>query len=417
MLTSEFVKPNGESDYGGYVNYVFRAEVLNLGRDKEEVEAHDLLKQCYSGYMDYMARSEAVDQLPAFSIEKDIMEKEDIEKTKSIFRDAQKNGSVLWTDVISFKNEFLEEQGLYNPETGDLDMKRLRDASTAMMDSFFQAEEIEGAYWFACVHQNTEHVHIHFSTVEPSNTRVMMQEKDGQFSPRGKRKLGSIKSMKSSFSNTLVDNSALLSRMTILRDSLQKEIKEEYGIKKDDLNIAQELCNMLPESRRDWMYAKLPEETQRKLDRLTDELMGQHPHFLEYRLLVRKGNVSWKKLYGESKAVGSDYEGNKNAELYKRLGNAILGELRNMEKTSENSAGRSQTAAPSFPKDRAMQDRRPTTNPTRNREGYRYEPPIIDRRSLSQVRRALYHDWASWKAELDYERTQAEIKFIQQRRI
>mgnify|MGYP000499192643 CR=1 FL=1 len=48
---------------------------------------------------------------------------------KAQFTVAQKNKSVVWQSVFSFRNDFLAENNIYNPETRQLDEVKLLDAS------------------------------------------------------------------------------------------------------------------------------------------------------------------------------------------------------------------------------------------------------------------------------------------------
>ncbi|WP_331805927.1 relaxase MobL [Virgibacillus dokdonensis] len=46
---------------------------------------------------------------------------------KQQFQLGQKKGSPMWQDVLSFDNAFLEEQGLYNSKTKQLDERRMKN--------------------------------------------------------------------------------------------------------------------------------------------------------------------------------------------------------------------------------------------------------------------------------------------------
>ncbi|BAR79271.1 hypothetical protein BASH2_pXO20109 (plasmid) [Bacillus anthracis] len=90
---------------------------------------------------------------------------------------AQNKGSVYYQDVISFDTDFLIEQKLYDPVTDILDENRIRNASHKMMEQLFKDEQIEenNGFWFASIHRNTEHIHIHFGTVEKENRRKLVE--------------------------------------------------------------------------------------------------------------------------------------------------------------------------------------------------------------------------------------------------
>ena len=90
-----------------------------------------------------------------------------------MFKTAHENGSIMWQDVISFHNPWLEKQGIYDEITKRW-MKKLMDVTRFAM----QKERVrKSSIWSAAIHFNTDNIHIHVATVEPYPTRE-----------RGKRK-------------------------------------------------------------------------------------------------------------------------------------------------------------------------------------------------------------------------------------
>ena len=112
IVKSKFITHSSDK-FNSYINYMNREEAIRN-------EAYSR----YSLYSDYMGNPEKTTGL--FDKEKDILSKEDINKSKKLFELAQKNKSIMWQDVFSFDNLWLEKNGLYNSRTHELDEKNLK---------------------------------------------------------------------------------------------------------------------------------------------------------------------------------------------------------------------------------------------------------------------------------------------------
>ena len=100
---------------------------------------------------------------------KDTLTQQDKQKLKELFTRAQKNNSVMWQTVFSFDNRWLQQNGLYNPLTRQVDARKLKEYTRAAMDKLTEKEALKGsAVWSAAIHYNTEHIHIHIAMVELS---------------------------------------------------------------------------------------------------------------------------------------------------------------------------------------------------------------------------------------------------------
>lgn len=126
------------------------------------------------------------------------MNEEQKAKLKRTFSIAQKNESILWQDVISFDNKWLEEHGVYHSKSHSIDEMKLKEVARLSLNEMLKREGLDkSSVWSGAIHYNTDNIHIHIATVEPSPTRE-----------RGKRKLKSIESMKSKVINNIMDRSA-----------------------------------------------------------------------------------------------------------------------------------------------------------------------------------------------------------------
>ena len=114
----------------------------------------------------------------------------DLKEIKQIFQRGQQKGSIIYQDVVSHDNSYLEKIGLYDPKTDTLDEEGLKAAGRKMMETLFEKEQLnETGYWMATIHRNTKHIHIHFAVVEKKNTRKPYTESENGVSyivPKGK---------------------------------------------------------------------------------------------------------------------------------------------------------------------------------------------------------------------------------------
>lgn len=147
---------------------------------------------------------------------------------KKWFAEAQANESSLWQDVFSFDNSFLEEEGLYDGKTGELDERKIQQAVRVAMEEKFAREGLtDHGIWTASIHYNTDNIHVHVGSVEMVNTKEKVfreikifnkktqhYERTGNFDwqNKGRVKRKTLDSMKSKFANSLIDRSPELKK-------------------------------------------------------------------------------------------------------------------------------------------------------------------------------------------------------------
>ncbi|MGJ8462410.1 relaxase MobL [Staphylococcus haemolyticus] len=113
---------------------------------------------------------------------------------------ATDDGHVPIMNVISFTHEYLQEKGIVNEHTeapgedenykGKVDQLKLRQGITDMMNRMQRDMGFEQAEWGASIHLDTQHVHVHITTVEtgtPKSKRMKkIKEKSTEIKPRMK---------------------------------------------------------------------------------------------------------------------------------------------------------------------------------------------------------------------------------------
>lgn len=334
-------------DFTKMVTYMSRSYALRQKPNPTSSEQFEIkrIDQAMDKIIDRQA--EAQDNLDKANILNDVFDQDrdfisvnDLSDVKDKFLTAQKNGSVMYQDVVSFDNNFLKQIGLLD-DHNNLNESRLKVAANSMMDRMFKLEKLQDTgYWFASIHRNTDNVHIHFATVESTNTRKIVQR--GKYlEPKGKRRQKTIDAMKTTFTHNLLDRSTELTRISELRNDLVKGIKTELqnNHSRKINHLVRELYRFLPEDHSYWNYGAagpnqppikkaINKEAKEILDQITTEIVQDNPDFKEYQGLIKQESGLDQALYGKSKRSTKDYEQNKTLDLKKRLGNSVLKELK-----------------------------------------------------------------------------------------
>lgn len=399
-------------DYERYIGYMTREYALEKRKKLSREERKEL--KVVKERLSKMTKGETKEldeqdiKWGVFSINKEIMTTKDIEEVSDIIKNAEKNGSIFYQDVISFDIDFLEKEGIYNPKINELDEERIQYASRKMMNQMFKDENIKDGYWFASIHRNTNHIHIHYGTVENKNTRpLMVIEEEGEkyFVPKGKRKQKTIDNMKSIFANALIDRTTELSRISELRNILVQDVKGVYNKDKKELEqtkLINEIYNELPSNKKYWQYGskKISDSTREKIDQLTNSLMSDNEDYNEYIQKVKEEGEYRKELFGDSKRTNKDYANNKIADIHKRLGNSLLKEMKNDTYKVERNRK-------IYRQEKERQKYQP--------KNYHNDKPIVRRKDIYRIKRALNDDYDKYRAERDYEYMQQKITQEQER--
>ncbi len=325
VMTCEFER-NSFKDYGGYIDYIDREETHN---------ELNLKSTNYSEYLEYMdndTRKKEKDRatVKLFTEEKDSLSKEDKEKLKAYYRTAQEKGSYLWKDVFSFDNEWLETNGLYDGKSKSLNEGLIREAIRNAMAERIKRENLNMPIWSADIHYNTDNLHIHTSLVELEPSKE-----------RGKLKPKTLGKMKSKFANTIFNREKEFEKINEL-------VRENIVHRKKDINTFKdkemkkqfiEIIKLLPSDKSQWSYGY---NTISKAKPLIDELSKYYINnyckddFKELNEKLDKECEEFKNIYGKGKDEKyKDYKKNKIDELYKRMGNTFLNEMREFARKEE----------------------------------------------------------------------------------
>ncbi|AQU77036.1 MobP2 family relaxase [Priestia megaterium] len=363
-----------------YVEYVDRDEA----KQEDRSVAHS-----FSLYQDYMGNPHKTSSL--FTHKYDRLTEEQKAKLKESFEEAQNNNSIMWQDVITFHNPWLQEQGIYDARTHTVDERKLMYVTRQAMSKMLERERLnESAVWSAAIHYNTENLHIHIATVEPNPIRS-----------RGKRKPKTLDVMKSTVVNQIRDRGKNQDRINHL---IRKEMVDQ---KKQDSSFAwrnRELkplflmvYNHLPQDKRQWQYSyNTIKPLKPYIDTLSEKYIKKY-HQKEYQQLIKnldKEVKELKKAYGEGTRDKGRYENYKQTkidDLYKRMGNAFLQEMKAYDRKQQDV--------------KRLLDRKQSGNQTAK---YKQHVPVHF--SFRKIEKAFKSEYESWKNQQHYERLQRETE-------
>ena len=344
VVVTEFCRPNAEQ-FQGYIDYINRNEAVR----NENTEKYNL-------YQDYMGNPEKTTGL--FTADKDTLTKKEKNELKEIFTKAQENESIMWQTVISFDNRWLKQHGIINEEENLIDEGKLKEVARGGVRRMLEAEGLENAVWSGAIHFNTDNLHIHIATVEPvpmreqkeytqyeysyeNGKRVKTPILDDEGNPvtkmeyKGRFKQSSIEKCKSHVVNELInDKENNIKINNIIRESIVRQ-KQDHPLSKDAdfMNAFEALYQKMPDVNRNlWNYNNpIIASVREQIDAISLMYMEKYhaDEFLELQERIKTQEEVYKESYGDSK---KDYAAGKMKDLYTRLGNAILKEMKSYDK-------------------------------------------------------------------------------------
>ncbi|MGG0236097.1 MobP2 family relaxase, partial [Bacillus tropicus] len=354
---------------------------------KSEVK---LNSKMFETYQDYMGNSEKTSAL--FTEHANRLTESEKKSLKEMFKTAHENGSIMWQDVISFHNPWLEKQGIYDEKTKTLDEKKLMDVTRLAMKEMQQREGLEkNSIWSAAIHFNTDNIHIHVATVEPFPTRE-----------RGKRKPKTLDAMKGKVVNNLLDRKQEQKQINdLIRKNMVGRKKEDsvFDWRNQHLKpLFLQIYKQLPSDKRQWQYSY---NTIQPLKPQIDELSSryiQHHHKKDYDQFLQKLDKEvqvFKEAYGEGKYDKKQYENyktNKISDLYKRMGNAFLQEMKAYDKEQKR-----------------------IHHMKKSKSFRKFQQNVSIQYSMRKVEGAFKSEYESWKNQKYYERMQRENAYENER--
>ena len=339
VVASKFIFSTNDA-FSKYIEYIDREEAIRneefskynaFHQTKGRIQT-DGFTQDFENYNDYMANHEKTSAL--FTADYDQLDEEQKTSMKKAFKMAQENKSLMWQHVISFDNDFLIENGLYDPATRFLNEHALRRYIRDGMAVLLHSENIKDtAVWSAAIHYNTDNIHIHIAMTEPISSRCK-KVFNGVEQPVGRLKQSSLDKLKSSVANGIIQSKEHNAEITrIMRQNILAT-REEHAIMHDQRfqTLFLQIYASLPADKRYWRYGMNALKEQRpSIDKLASVYLEiYHPtDFKELKQKLAYMDEKYKRAYGGQR---QPYSIGKIQDLYTRLGNTILNEMKEYDR-------------------------------------------------------------------------------------
>jgi hypothetical protein len=385
VLKTKFVTSNLKA-YKEYVDYVDREDAK---KEYGEYGAHEKL---FTLYQDYLANPDKTSSL--FTDQSNQLNGQEKKQLKKLFEKAQKNNSIMWQDVITFHNPWLQENGLYDAHTHTVDEKKLMEITRQSMKEMLKRERLnKSAVWSAAIHYNTGNIHIHIATVEPQPTRE-----------RGKRKPKTLDAMKSTVVNQILNRGEQHQKINeLIRNDMVGKKRQDSSLRwknRDIQPLFLQIYNHLPEDKRQWQYSYRTLKPMKPFIDVPSQKYIEKYHRNEYQQLLKKLDKEveeLKKAYGEGKVDEKRYKNYKQTkidDLYKRMGNAFLKEMKDYDKQQQIK--------------RMIESKKQSKRPAS------FNQKVSMHFALKKMERAFKSEYESWKNQQHYERLQKEIEYHRQ---
>ncbi|MFC6347054.1 MobP2 family relaxase [Vagococcus carniphilus] len=382
MITSgvnnitKFVQSSNKS-FMEYVKYIDRDEAIrNANYDKYNAINYEN----YNHYMDNPSKASGL-----FSATHDSLTKEQVSSVRKLFCQAQENGSIMWQDVISFDNNWLHKHGVYDPKTGDLDEGAIQKGIREGMSRMLKREDLfNTALWTASIHYNTDNIHVHIATVEPNPTRPIGVYKNkltgGTYSARrGKRKLSSLDLMKQAVASNILDRHEQMTELTrLIRNELSIANQEVRHIYDRELRASFiEIYKELPSDKRLWKYNNQAlKSTKPKIDKFITNYIEkyQYESLQEVDKLIDDEIKTIEETYGKGSKQANrseDYRQTKYHEIYTRMGNQLLREMKQFDKERYLNKENKSSYSTKHSVDKALKSLNKLLNPKKNYKNQR----------------------------------------------
>ena len=325
-LMQDFCRPES-NEFGEYVDYLDGEHANKAG-----ITTYDLYN-----YNDYMGNPEKSSGL--FTFATDEVSYSDKKEIKELFETAQVNGSLMWQTVISFDNRWLENNGIYDREKNFLDERKIKEVVRLGVNRMLEKEGLEFAVWTGGIHYNTDNIHVHIATVEPDPTRTKMVFQ-GKEEYRGKFKQKSLELCKSSIVNAIVMSKEInlkinhIIRQEIVAAKKERMLANDPEIRGDFLKLYESLQSV-PSNMQNYNNSIMRSQRD-TIDKISEKYIEKY-HKEEYgnlmEILEKQGRM-YHQAYGGT--MKHEYAVTKQEELFERLGNAVLKEVRIFSKSIES---------------------------------------------------------------------------------
>lgn len=250
---------------------------------------------------------------------------------------------MLWQGVVSFNPDFLERAKLYDPETGVVNQRAIKRAVQKAIPEMLKQEELNvpETFWWADVHLNTNHVHVHIGISQTKNTRPL---KFGE--PKGRFQTKSLKKIKSIVHREVEDKVSRKQDINLEKkiDELKKDVVDQL---KENLQqqhqqkILEQIWHALPKykDKRRWRASNNSydfREAKLLTGKLVDDFLKTdlNQDYEEYLSAIKQKDSDNREKYGQN--IPDSIPKNQK-DLHDYLMNRVFDELRKVDIVSTKS--------------------------------------------------------------------------------
>ncbi|MGK4063516.1 MobP2 family relaxase [Weissella paramesenteroides] len=326
----------------------------------------------------YSSRFSATgDEHPLFDGQTLNMTDEQMDRLEDRLNTAQKNGNVLHEMAFSMRGDWLVENGLYDPETKQLDQDRLKRAEQHIVQDLFDkggaqplGESPDDVIWFGAVHQDTDHLNMHIWYVKESKeTRPSMLHQSGE--PKGVIDFNVKKQAESKFRYELESDATKIKRADVYEavGNYRSSIKNDTLSKLDEIHRytadLQKIFEVLPQDLRGRWKAGNTDSlvtddssrmapANRQMNQLIDKMLTHElkDDYQAFQATAQKMDSMMTETHGQQHQGQLKWSEKQDNRLRKELANGIYRQFNENFKDDPNGQQRKSATDQPFKKDK-----------------------------------------------------------------
>ncbi len=297
----------------------------------------------------YSSRFSATgDEHPLFDSHTLNMTDEQMDNLEEKLNLAQVNGNILHEMAFSMRGDWLVENGLYNPETKQLDQDKLKRAEQHIVKDLFEkggpqplGEGPDDVVWFGAVHQDTDHLNMHiwYAKLSPE-TRPSMLHQNGE--PKGVIDFKAKHQAESKFRYELESEATKMQRANVYEavGNYRGQIKQDSLTKLDQAHKytpdLQKIYDVLPQDLRGrWKVGNTDKlvtddksrmaPANRQMNTLIDKLLTHElkDDYQAFKTTAQKMDAIMTATHGQQHQGQAKWSETQDQRLRKELANGI----------------------------------------------------------------------------------------------
>ena len=295
---------------------------------------HAVKSKSSKDFQDYMDNPEK--SLGVFNDMTDKFTDNDKERFRSFERKSKESGCPKYIFVLSFDNDYLKENG-YMDSSGVLNHEKMRNVARQSIHALVDAShklDSDNCDYCACIHLNTDNIHIHYALLEKEMREDRKVTKKGSkqncIEQEALRK-AKAKAIQIIGQNNIRDRNKKLYELR--QQVLLPQLSTAYNYSMKDIY---NLASILP-SDKQWQYNRKRMERYRKpINDCIDSIIRSDKKLLSAWQLYNSELNNMQKYYeraygGEDMVDYKLYKSNQLEDFYARAGNSLLNYIKSAD--------------------------------------------------------------------------------------